>query len=240
MAKVRYVACMDHRAEAQRQVEVTEAQAAALSLGRVKGTNHRTGYRHREESKQKTAASHKAWCAANPDKLAARGAKVRGERHYRWNGGVTKINLSIRQMTENRRWMEAVKARDGACQCCGSTDDLEAHHVPALAVMIDRLNIASKDDARKHAADLWDIAKGKALCSACHDAEHGRAHRPRTQRQTCILTCAICQEPFSARPSRVAKGQAKFCSKECTNAARKGRSPRSYATAFTSAFSQDA
>lgn len=165
---------MTHRAQAQKLSGITEAQRAGLSRGRVKGANHRTGYQHRAESRRKTSESHKAWCAANPDRVAARGAKVRGPANVRWKGGSSKLNTSIRQMTENRRWMDAVKARDRACVRCGCTSDLEAHHKTELAALIERLGIRSRDDARKHAAGLWDLDNGETLCQACHYAHHGR------------------------------------------------------------------
>lgn len=174
MARSRYAACMACRSEAQKVAGTTERQHDGLSRGRVKGTNHRDGYRHREESKAKISRSHKDWCAANPDRVAARGAKVQGEKHYRWNGGSSKLNTSIRQMTENRRWMDAVKARDGECVRCGCDDNLESHHKKGLAELIAELGILSRDDARKHAAVLWDLENGETLCGPCHYAEHGR------------------------------------------------------------------
>lgn len=174
LALVRHVACMAHRAQAQKLSGITAAQQSGLSRGRVKGTNHRTGYTHRAESKAKTAAAISAFWAANPDLLALRGAQVRGEAHYAWKGGSSRLNTSIRQMTENRRWMDAVKARDGCCTRCASTETLESHHLIELAVLIERLCIKSRDDARAHAAVLWDLDNGVTLCQPCHYKEHGR------------------------------------------------------------------
>lgn len=177
LARVRYVACYTHREEAKRRAGVTDKQAAALTLGRVKGTNHRGGYRHREDSKRKASDSHKAWCAANPDRVLARASKLRGENHYRWAGGVSQLNLSIRQMTENRRWMDAVKGRDGCCVRCGTTRNLESHHKTPFAEILETYSIKSRDDARRQAAVLWDLENGETLCMSCHDDEHGRARR---------------------------------------------------------------
>jgi 5-methylcytosine-specific restriction endonuclease McrA len=162
------------RSEAQKVAGITERQQSGLSLGREKGTNHRAGYSHREESKLKASATHKAYWAANPDKALARGAKIRGEKNYRWNGGSSKLNVSIRQMTENRKWMDDIKERDGRCLRCGSTARLESHHKRSLADLIADLAIKSRDDARKHAAILWDLANGETLCEPCHYQEHGR------------------------------------------------------------------
>lgn len=175
LARARHVACMEHRGQAQAMSGVTAAQAAALKLGRVPGENRRSGYQHRAESKAKTSASNKAWCAANPDRVAARSMKTRGDAHYRWNGGSSRLNTSIRQMNENRRWTDAVKLRDGnKCARCTAVDDLEVHHLTPLASLIESLGIKSRDDARLHAAALWSLDNGMTLCQTCHYNEHGR------------------------------------------------------------------
>ncbi len=174
LARVRYAACMTHRALAQIVVGVTEAQRRGLALGAKSGENYRTGYKHREESKRKASASHKRWCAANPDKVRARGEKTRGPLNYKWKGGVTKFNKSLRQMREYRRWMDGVKARDdGKCIRCGSTAEIESHHIVELADLIARHGIKTRDEARD-CAELWDLTNGETLCRACHYAHHGR------------------------------------------------------------------
>jgi len=175
LAKVRHVACMEHRNEAQAKAGLTDAQLTALSLGRKPGTNNRAGYKHREESKRKTSESHKAWCAANPAKVRARGDKTRGENHYNWKGGCSRLNASIRRLTENRKWMDAVKARDGKCLVCGSTERLEAHHIVPLAVLVDVHGIINREQARKCKA-LWDLKNGMTVCTRCHYKIHGRKY----------------------------------------------------------------
>jgi 5-methylcytosine-specific restriction endonuclease McrA len=162
------------RSEAQKVAGITVKQLAGLSLGSQKGTNHRTGYHHREESKRKVAQTNRDFWAANRDKAMERGAKVRGPLNVRWKGGVSKLNESIRRMTENRRWMDAIKARDGCCVRCGSVERLESHHRKGLARLIAELGIASREDARRQAAALWSISNGITLCEPCHYAEHGR------------------------------------------------------------------
>lgn len=173
LARVRHVACMAHRAEAQKLSGITPAQLAGLNLGRRKGTNNRTGYRHRAESRSKTSESHKAWCAANPEKVAARSEKTRGEAHYKWAGGVSKLAQSIRRMTEYRRWADAVRFRDGACVICGATNGLESHHKRLFSDLLRENNITSRDDSRKCFA-LWDISNGETLCQEHHFEAHGR------------------------------------------------------------------
>jgi hypothetical protein len=120
-----------------------------------------------------TEANRRFW-AANPEKAVERGTKIRAEKSPLWKGGVAKLNESIRRMFENRKWMDAVKARDGKCTRCGSTDDLESHHLIGLAKLIADLGIKSRDEARAHAERLWDLSNGTTLCQPCHYEEHGR------------------------------------------------------------------
>lgn len=176
MAQTRYAACMAHRAMAQSVVGVTERQREGLAKGSVKGTNHRRGYKHRDESKRKTVEANRKFWANNPDARAARGEKMRAEKHYRWNGGSSKLNNSIRLMTENRKWMDAVKARDGyCCVRCGTSDGkMESHHIKSLAELIAELGIKSRDDARAHSDKIWNLDNGETLCERCHYAAHGR------------------------------------------------------------------
>lgn len=219
MARTRYAACMAHRSEAQKVAGITGRQHDGLKRGRVKGTNHRIGYRHREESKRKTADTHRRFWAENPDKLAARGEKLRGEQHYCWKGGVSKLNESIRRMTENRRWMEAVKARDGKCIRCGSISALEAHHIKPLADLVTELGVTSRDDARKHAVAIWDLSNGETLCGDCHYAEHGRNGKA-NKRPTIFKECQRCGITFTVRPSIAASRNRRFCSWGCRYADR--------------------
>lgn len=177
LAQIRFAACMTHRAVAQSVVGVTDRQKAGLSLGREPGTNHRTGYKHRDESKRKIGVSGRAFWVANPEAAAVRGLNTRADGHYNWKGGVSNFNLSIRLMHENRVWMDAVKKRDGGqCVTCGGTQDLESHHIEGLSSILARHEIASRDEARACPA-LWDISNGKTLCRSCHYAEHGRTPR---------------------------------------------------------------
>lgn len=176
LSRVRHVACFEHRGQAQAMSGVTAAQAAGLMRGRQKGTNHRTGYKHREESRAKASASNREWCKANPDQVAARSVKTRGPAHYRWKGGSSRLNTAIRTMTENRKWMDAVKARDGgSCKRCPSSENLEAHHITELSELIELLAIRSREDARRYGFIIFNLENGETLCRDCHYKEHGRA-----------------------------------------------------------------
>jgi hypothetical protein len=174
MAKARYAACMACRSDAQKVAGITDAQHCGLKLGRPKGTNHLTGIPKSEGQKEKTRAKNKAFWAANPDKLEVRAAKTRGTLNYNWKGGLSQFNQSVRQMRQNRKWIDAVKERDGfKCVRCGSTEKLESHHKIPLANLIEQFGIKTLDQARRERR-LWEIENGETLCEACHYAEHGR------------------------------------------------------------------
>ena len=175
LKKVRHVACMEHRAEAQKISGITAAQKRGLALGSVKGTNHRTGYKHNESSKQKVSESNKQYWLDHPEQAKERGLKTRGSNHYKWNGGSTRLNTSIRRMTEHRRWMDSVKERDGRCLDCGSIENLESHHKIELAVLLEEHGITNRDDARQ-CEELWNIDNGETLCQRCHCKRHGRKY----------------------------------------------------------------
>jgi len=174
MAKSRYAACMACRSESQKVAGITEAQYLGLSKGSVKGTNYRNGRKDAPETKAKKSASIKQFYVLFPEKAVERGVKTRGELNVRWKGGSSRLNTAIRRLSENRKWMDAIKERDGCCTRCGSIDRLESHHKRPLSELIEVLGIKKCDDARKHSAQLWDLNNGEALCQPCHYTEHGR------------------------------------------------------------------
>ncbi len=175
LLRVRHAACMKHRAQAQVISGITEKQKQAMSLGREKGTNHRTGYKHREESKRKASESHKLWCVIHPERVIARGEKTRGANHYRWNGGSSRLNTAIRTLTEHRKWMDSIKDRDGLCGQCGATEHLESHHIIPLAELILLNGVKAREQAR-NCESLWDLSNGITLCIVCHYQLHGRRY----------------------------------------------------------------
>jgi len=236
LSRVRYVACMEHRVQAQKLSGITAAQRAGLALGRTKGDNHLKGNIHSAETKTKMAKARREWCAAHPDLVAAAGAKTRGEAHYNWKGGISRLNSSIRRMTENRKWMDAVKERDGECAKCGADTDLEAHHIKPLAELVVEHGITTRKQARRCAA-LWELTNGITLCERCHCEYHGRAYTPtgkgrrKTPRKVrrsmageanpnyrgglAPLTCPQCGVVFHVKQAK-ASGR-KYCSRGCAN-----------------------
>lgn len=62
-------------------------------------------------------------------------------------------------------WAEKVKTRDNyTCAACGSTENLEAHHIIEQYKSVDYSN---------------EIANGITLCRKCHRAIHGGAFNPK-------------------------------------------------------------
>jgi hypothetical protein len=156
LEKIRYVACGEHRLEAARMFPITDSQKESLILGRRKGTNNLTGIPKSDTQKERVRI-----------KMT--------ENHYKWTGGTSRLNISIRQMVENRKWIKAVKDRDGACTRCGSTFELEADHIKELSIMIVEYGIRNRADARKCAA-LWDVSNCRTLCKKCHCEKDGRKY----------------------------------------------------------------
>ena len=127
-----------------------------LKLGRQKGTNHLEGIPKSKTQKDKMKKIMAKWCKENPDKVKARGAKCRAEKHYNWKGGVDGIGQSIRRMSECEKWRDKVKNRDKKCQHCGGNKNLESHHIIPVQMIIEKYQIKSREDARM-CEFLWDI-----------------------------------------------------------------------------------
>lgn len=81
------------------------------------------------------------------------------EQHWAWKGGVSDVNVLIRQSSEYKQWRRLVFIRDNySCQTCSERGgDIEAHHISHFACDIDR---------------RFDINNGKTLCVSCHQELH--------------------------------------------------------------------
>lgn len=146
---------------------VTKKSLENLKLGRQKGTNHLLGISKSAKHKRNTARAIKKWCKENPDKVKERAKKWRAEKHYLWKGGESILNQSIRRMTENIYWQRGVKKIDGKCRLCESKEELEAHHIIPLKVLLKLFHIKNREDAR-NCPQLWDLSNGMTLCRKCH------------------------------------------------------------------------
>lgn len=235
LAKIRYVACLEHREVVKKTIEPTEAQKIGLAQGRRAGkVSKLIGTKRTDECKQAISAAHKKWCSENPDRVISRGKKIRGENHYNWKGGADRINAAIRRLTEHGRWIREVKYRDGKCCKCGSVFDLEAHHIKPVEQIIKENQFSSVQDLRD-CAELWDLKNGETLCRKCHYETHGkkytvngkgRKHQPKKgptrprgkdspnykggERK---VNCIVCNTEITVKPCELSKR--KFCSKGC-------------------------
>ena len=174
LTSTRFVCCRGCRSEAYKKYP-SENSLANLELGREKGTNHLNGIPKSKLSNEKRSKSHKDWCSRNLDKVAQRGLKTRRDKHYKWLGGISKLNIAIRLLTEYRKWQRSIKKRDKACIYCNSVLSLESHHLIELRIIIENNQLNNVDDAR-NCQDLWDINNGITLCKKCHYLIHDRKY----------------------------------------------------------------
>ena len=83
--------------------------------------------------------------------------KCTGENHPNWKGGVNSESYKARHTVEGELWRKNVMKRDSfMCQCCGSTKNLNAHH---LYNFVDHLDIR------------YDVTNGITLCERCHSTK---------------------------------------------------------------------
>jgi len=133
----------------------------------------------RVEVLQKLSDSHKGQVSWNKNKPMFH---MRGANHPFWKGGISPLNVSIREIIENRKWIREVLERDCfACQeCFLETHNVVAHHIKPFSIILSeflkeysqfspiedkeilmRLSITYKP--------FWDTNNGKTLCKECHD-----------------------------------------------------------------------
>lgn len=92
----------------------------------------------------------------------------KGHNAAHWQGGITPLNLGIRNLPEYTAWRQVVFQRDGfACVQCGEGGHIHADHIKPFARILLEQGVASIRDA-KHCAALWDVQNGRTLCVPCH------------------------------------------------------------------------
>lgn len=111
-----------------------------------------------EEHRRKISASQKGKRNAGVGKSMP--PHPRGEKHYKWKGGVTPEHVKIRHSLEYRMWRESVFKRDNyTCIWCGARNgngkriELHADHIKPFA-FFPELRFA--------------IDNGRTLCKPCH------------------------------------------------------------------------
>lgn len=103
----------------------------------------------------------------------------RGDRHPNWKGGVTSINMKLRNSKKYSEWRESVFRRDGyKCVTCNDMCSknhrvtLHADHIKPFAVILQEIRKECNgnqlyDNAIIH-EPLWAIDNGRTLCQKCH------------------------------------------------------------------------
>ncbi len=92
---------------------------------------------------------------------------IKGEKHWNWQGGISKKSNVERSCIENKEWRRAVFERDNyTCVMCGiKGGNLEADHIKSWA---------------KHKDLRFEISNGRTLCKTCHTTTpnyKGRANK---------------------------------------------------------------
>lgn len=92
-----------------------------------------------------------------------------GENNPNWKGGVSRFQDKIRGCIRYSEWRLQIFGRDMfTCQNCGIRGVyLEAHHIVALSVLIQKYKIKSLEDALL-CEKLWELKNGISLCKICH------------------------------------------------------------------------
>jgi 5-methylcytosine-specific restriction endonuclease McrA len=100
-------------------------------------------------NKEKIKATNERWRKSNPEKIAAK------QKRY-----LLKLNLMNKKATIRtmNAWAVQVKQKDCyTCRDCGSTENLEAHHIYSKS---------------KHPHRILELDNGTTLCEDCHKYEH--------------------------------------------------------------------
>ncbi len=104
------------------------------------------------------------------------------EKHPQWKGGVTPINIMIRNSLENKQWIKKVFERDYyTCQKCNNeSHNSIAHHKKSFSLILKEFlqeynqfsPLEDKETLMRLAINykpFWDINNGQTLCKECHD-----------------------------------------------------------------------
>lgn len=123
------------------------------------------GKKQSDSTKEKRSRSLKEFYKVNkhwskgthltPEQRLVQSKAHKGEKSYRWQGGITKVNDAIRKSVEYKLWRDAVFKRDKhTCRFCGQVGGtLHADHIKPFAYFPE-LRFA--------------IDNGRVLCKDCH------------------------------------------------------------------------
>ena len=141
--------------------------------------NHFFGKKHSGESKRKIGVANGGknsfWFGKKRPKETCEkmSQNMRGEKHYRWMGGLGLLHKHIRNSFNYRQWRSDVFTRDNyTCQKCNIRGgDIEAHHIDRLSNIVERNKIKDIEQAIV-CEELWNINNGITFCDSCHIEYH--------------------------------------------------------------------
>jgi hypothetical protein len=90
-----------------------------------------------------------------------------------WKGGITKFTNSLRSSRQMIEWRQSVLSLNGSvCKSCGSTEEIEVHHIKELYKILVSNNIKTRKEAI-NCPEIWNVLNGMVLCHSCHANVHG-------------------------------------------------------------------
>lgn len=94
----------------------------------------------------------------------------KGEKNFRWKGGITPLVLVIRHCFQYRQWRSDCFTRDNyTCQICGLRGGiLNADHYPKMFTEIFHENNIKSLEQALECEEFWNINNGRTLCRECH------------------------------------------------------------------------
>jgi len=92
-----------------------------------------------------------------------------GCKNPNWKGGITKLEIQIRETKDYENWRNLIFKRDEyKCKKCGlNKNKLNVHHKISFKEIILKNNIKTVKEAI-NCKELWDINNGETLCLECH------------------------------------------------------------------------
>ena len=119
-----------------------------------------------------------------------------GELATNWQGGKKSILERIKHGIKRRyNWYDRVKERDACCVECGSEENLHAHHIKPMAVIVRILlhespNITTEKEKYDYLIECdelinSDLSNGITLCYDCHRDIHTNwgSHEPEVRKR---------------------------------------------------------
>jgi len=135
-----------------------------------------SGKYHTEKARKKIGEN--SYTKGKPNKWGEHTEKAKkkigfankGEKSHLWKGGITPLNIKIRELREYKNWRKKVfEIYNYTCQNCGKKGrGLNAHHIKPFYKIRDENKIKTVKQAIK-CKELWNINNGIILCETCHN-----------------------------------------------------------------------